>query len=100
MSISTIAQDAALQETTAQERVERNIVSLDVEEPVSEREVVMGIPSQLVTVSCYYKGTIFFTRTSIIFEASEIADPLSEENEKAQKIVIVQVKTNREWHWC
>ena len=84
MSISTIAQDAALEETTAQERVERNIVSIDVEEPVSEREVVMRIPSQLVTVSCYYKGMIFFTRTSIIFEASEIADPLSEENEKAQ----------------
>ena len=88
--------DAALtsdgSQTPSTESVERNIVSIDVDEPLGDREVVMKIPCQLMTVSRYYKGMIYFTRTSIIFEASEIADPFSDENQKAQKLVEIENK--------
>ena len=90
-------QDAALHpgapEPAAPVSIERSIISFALEDQITNREVVMQITCQLVTVTCYYKGKIYFTPNSIIFESNETADPLGDAKEKAQKLVEVQLNS-------
>lgn len=73
--------------------VQRSIISFVHDDQITNREVVMQITCQLVTVTCYYRGKIYFTPNSIIFESNEIADPLGDTNEKAQKLVEVELNS-------